>query len=61
MITKKELLEKIYADGSLAECWNNLKQWAESLPDDQPATIPFQWPVPDGYEVVTREWIIRRR
>lgn len=26
-----------------------------SLPDDQPDLLPFQWPIPDGMEVVTRD------
>lgn len=27
----------------------------ESLPDDQPDLLPFQWPIKEGYEVVTRD------
>lgn len=58
MITKKELLEKIKgieASGLRYFPVQDLLEWAESLPDDEPTTIPFRLPVPDGYEVVTRD------
>ena len=32
-----------------------LRNDIESIPDDQPDLLPFQWPIPDGMEVVTRD------
>lgn len=71
MISKKELLERIdeYSEKTNefdGIRWHEkkymtqkgaaaLKQWIESLPDDQPDLLPFQWPVKEGYEVVTRD------
>lgn len=59
MISKKELLQKANELTNnnllLHESWNDLMQFIHSLPDDQPDLLPFQYPVPDGYEVVTRD------
>lgn len=34
---------------------DELTNWINSLPDDQPDLLPFEWPVPEGMEVVTRD------
>ena len=58
MISKKELLDalsEIQQKGYRVHQWNEVMSWAESLPDDQPDLLPFQWPIPQGMEVVTRD------
>lgn len=60
MISKKELLEKIAEAKFLygvaqSRAFDTLADWALSLPDDQPDLLPFQWPIPEGMEVVTRD------
>lgn len=59
MITKKELLQKIneieLKDISFANAWVELRSFINSIPNDEPTMHPFEWPVPDGYEVVTRD------
>ncbi|UXO94108.1 hypothetical protein Pan5_66 [Pseudanabaena phage Pan5] len=59
MISKKELLQKANELTNnnllLHESWNDLMQFIHSLPDDKPDLLPFQWPIPDGMDVVTRD------
>lgn len=55
MISKKELLQKVRELSgvylSAAATLDALIEWVNSLPDDQPDLLPFQWPIPDGMEV----------
>lgn len=59
MISKKELLEKMaeFANKNqgASGAWNSLSFWLSKLPDDQPDLLPFQWPIPDGMEAVSRD------
>ena len=54
---KNKLIELI--DGLREELTPNayikISNAVRSLPDDQPYLLPFQWPIPEGYEVVTRD------
>lgn len=59
MISKKELLEKMAefanTNQGASGAWNSLSFWLSQLPDDQPDLLPFEYPVKEGYEVVTRD------
>lgn len=54
---KNKLIELV--DGLREELTPNayikISNAVHSLPDDQPDVLPFQWPIPDGMEVVTRD------
>lgn len=54
---KNKLIELV--DGLREELTPNayikISNAVRSLPDDQPDLLPFQWPVKEGYEVVTRD------
>lgn len=49
-------------DKNILEKWRRMKAYINSipnshfpLPDDQPDLLPFQWPIPEGMEAVTRD------
>lgn len=60
---KEQIVEKMKELGgdtrsTWYKSWDNLKQFILSLPDsqpDEPTHLPFQSPIPNGFEVVTRD------
>lgn len=61
MITKNELLKKtseaIRKTGNVTDAWPFIYKWAESMKNEEEKTerINFKFPIPEGYEAVTRD------